>query len=275
MVIYCSVTGYGQTGHLRDRVGHDVNYLGQSGVLSLIGCKKDKPCIPGVQFADMIGGLNAAVGIMLALFARERLGRGQYIDISMTDCMIAMLPLAAGLYWTTGTKPRAGESLLSHRYACYNVYRTADSRFVTLGALEPRFWAKVCEYFDVPQYIPLQFDEAKRQEIIKFFEDTFVKKTQKEWVEALGAEDTCLGEILELDEALTSEYAKDRAMIADVGPDHGKGSAPVLGIPVKMSHTPGSVRSPAPRFGENNLGILEELGLSKQEIAELKAGGVI
>lgn len=274
-VVYCSITGYGQSGPLRDRVGHDVNYLGQSGVLSLIGPKEGTPCIPGVQFADMIGGLNAAVGIMLALLARDKSGEGQYIDISMTDGMMAMLPLAAGLLWSTGFKPARGESLLSHRYACYNVYRTADNKYITLGALEPRFWEKVCHHFNLPEYIPLQFDEQKRTDIIRIFEDIFMKKTREQWMEAFKEEDACLGEVLELDEALESDYAKEREMVLEINENDDNHSVHVMGIPIKLSKTPGTVRSPSPGFGENTQSILKELGFSVNQVRELEREGVI
>lgn len=160
-IIYCSITGYGQTGALRNQVGHDVNYLGHSGVLSVMGPKNGPPCIPGIQVADMVGGLNGAIGIMLALHAREKTGTGQHIDVSMTDAMMAMLPFVAGFHWVFGAPPEKGNALLSHRYACYNIYQTKDAKYISLGALEPRFWEAVCHYFEVPEYIPLQFDEQE------------------------------------------------------------------------------------------------------------------
>jgi crotonobetainyl-CoA:carnitine CoA-transferase CaiB-like acyl-CoA transferase len=141
-IIYCSITGYGQDGPFRDRVGHDVNYLSFSGVLNLIG-EPDRPpsipgipdrppSIPGIQIADVAaGGMNAAIGILLALFAREKTGRGQYIDISMTDGMVGFLPVALYFQQLTGKDPRRADMMLSHRYACYNTYETADGRATT------------------------------------------------------------------------------------------------------------------------------------------------
>ncbi len=135
-IIYCSITGYGQSGPLKNQAGHDINYLGHSGVLSLIGQKGGPPSIPGIQVADIVGGLYCAIGILLAIHARDKTGTGRHIDISMTDAMFSMLPYAAGWLWQHHTVPERNNSLLSHRFACYNIYRTKDDRFVTVGALE-------------------------------------------------------------------------------------------------------------------------------------------
>ncbi|MGA7143615.1 MAG: CaiB/BaiF CoA-transferase family protein, partial [Desulfobacterales bacterium] len=131
-IIYCSITGYGQNGTYRNRAGHDVNFMAYSGVLDLMGEPDRPPSIPVVQVADIAGGgMNAAIGILLALFARERTGKGQYIDISMTDGMISLLSLDLFLYQHTGESPKRGESTLSHRFAFYNTYETADGRYIS------------------------------------------------------------------------------------------------------------------------------------------------
>jgi crotonobetainyl-CoA:carnitine CoA-transferase CaiB-like acyl-CoA transferase len=274
-IVYCSITGYGQNGPLRDQVGHDVNFLGYSGVLSVIGPRNGAPCIPGIQIADMVGGMNAAIGILLALYARHFTGTGQYIDISMTDAVTAMLPFPAGTFWTSGIRPEKGNLLLSHRYACYNIYETADGKYLTLGALEPRFWKNICEYFQVPEYMPLQFDETgKKEEITAFFQKAFLKKSRDEWMEIFKDKDVCLGGVMEVDEALSGETAKSRDMIVSLEPP-GKETAFVLGTPVKLTETPGSVRTPPPKFGENTHAVLEELGFSDAEISQMAAEGVI
>jgi crotonobetainyl-CoA:carnitine CoA-transferase CaiB-like acyl-CoA transferase len=136
-IIYCSISGYGQTGELTDLAGHDVNYLSRSGILGLLGTRSGPPSIPGVQFADIAGGsMNAAVGILLALYARERDGEGQYIDISMTDGMVGFLTLPYYFSKKSGRLPEPSNSLLSHRYGCYNTYETSDKRFISIGAVE-------------------------------------------------------------------------------------------------------------------------------------------
>ena len=151
-IIYCSITGYGQNGPFRDRVGHDVNYLSYAGVLDLIGEKDHPPSIPGVQIADIAGGgMNAAIGILLALFARQNTGQGQYIDISMTDGMVGFLPAALFFRQLTGQEPKRADGILSHRYACYNTYETADGRYLSIGAVENRFWKQLCDTLEIPR----------------------------------------------------------------------------------------------------------------------------
>ncbi|MBT8350582.1 MAG: CoA transferase, partial [Deltaproteobacteria bacterium] len=131
-IIYCSISGYGQTGPYRDRAGHDVNYLSRSGALDLIGQANHPPSIPGIQVADIAGGgMNATIGILMALFAREKTGKGQHIDISMTDGLVGFMPSAFFLKQISGQFPTRSYSILSHKYACYNTYETADGRFIS------------------------------------------------------------------------------------------------------------------------------------------------
>jgi crotonobetainyl-CoA:carnitine CoA-transferase CaiB-like acyl-CoA transferase len=273
-LIYCSITGYGQNGPLKDLAGHDVNFLGYSGALSLMGPKDGPPCIPGLQLGDLSGGLYAAVGVLMALYAREKTGKGQYIDISMTDTLMAMLPFPAGILNAAGRPPGRGDWLLSHRYACYNVYETRDGKYITLGALEPRFWRNLCDHFGVPEYGPLQFDEDRKGEIITYFQDAFRKKTRAEWAETFKDRDVCLGELLELEEALSSGCAATRHMTETLETADGK-TPPMLGTPVKLSETPGSVRTPPPTFGRDTAAILKELGCAPGEIRDMAAEGII
>ncbi|MBT8353082.1 MAG: CoA transferase, partial [Desulfofustis sp.] len=143
-IVYCSISGYGQTGPWADKAGHDINYLGTSGVLDLIGPAAGPPSIPGIQIGDIGGSLNAVIGILLALLARHRSGRGQYVDISMTDGLLGFLSLPHYFYLQTGTLPKRSSELLSHRYGCYNTYETADGSSIAVGALEDRFWRQLC-----------------------------------------------------------------------------------------------------------------------------------
>ena len=171
-LIYCSVTGYGQDGPYKDMVGHDINYLSFGGVLGLTGEPGRKPVIPPIQVADMAaGGMNAAIGILAALYARQTTGKGQYIDISMMDGIVAMLPFPASLLWGMGKDPQRGDTLLSGRFPCYSVYETQDGQYISLGALEPRFWSALCKELGREDYIPLQYDEGeKRSEMFSFLD---------------------------------------------------------------------------------------------------------
>jgi crotonobetainyl-CoA:carnitine CoA-transferase CaiB-like acyl-CoA transferase len=274
-IIYCSITGYGQSGPCRDRVGHDVNYLGHAGVLDLMGDPERPPSIPGIQIADIAGGgMNGAIGILLALFARQRTGQGQHIDIAMTDGMLAMLPVAQ--YWQSfsGQPPRRGENLLSHRYACYNTYETADGRHVAVGALESRFWKGLCAQMGMARYADLQFDETRRQEIIDAFRAAFRTQPLAHWEATLGRMDLCVSAIRTLAEALAAPMFRQRAMVLAVALEGGTEET-ALGVPVKLSATPGSVRTPNARFGQHTREILAEYGYTPEQIKAFEARNVI
>ncbi|MBW2356312.1 MAG: CoA transferase [Deltaproteobacteria bacterium] len=274
-VIYCSITGYGQDGPFRDRAGHDVNYLSQAGVLGLIGEADRPPSIPGIQIADMVGGgLNAVIGILLALHHRSQTGQGQYIDISMTDGSVALLPFAQFWRDLTGKEPQRGDTLLSHRYACYNTYQTADGRHLSIGAVENRFWKNLCDHFGVPEFTPLQYDDSRRREIIAFFRERFKTKTLDQWTEELGPLDVCFGRIQSFDEVFDDPLFIARQMVVDLpSPDGRPGKA--LGVPVKLSASPGAVRTPAAAFGASTRAVLAELGYSPADIDRLAAEEVI
>lgn len=274
-IVYCSITGYGQNGPYRDRVGHDVNYLSFAGVLNLIGEPDHPPSIPGVQIADIAGGgMNAVIGILLALMARGKTGQGQYIDISMTDGMVGLLPTALFFSQLTGQEPRRADGILSHRYACYNTYETADGQFLSIGAVENRFWKKLCEVLKVPDYAALQYDDQRRGEILDFMRATFRKKTLDQWEATLGDLDICWGRVQSLSEVLEDPLFREREMVVEInGPDGKK--TKTLGVPVKLSDTPGSVRTAPVGFGESTAGILEEIGYTPEEIDALAAKEVI
>ena len=184
-IVYCSISGYGQTGPWADKAGHDINYLGTSGILDLIGPAQGPPSIPGIQIADIGGSLNAVIGILLALLARNSSGEGQYVDISMTDGLLGFLSLPHYFYLQTGTSPKRSNELLSHRFGCYNTYETADGSSIAVGALEHRFWRQLCSALSVEHYIDLQFDESRRQEIITELRTIFLTRSGEEWEEYL------------------------------------------------------------------------------------------
>jgi len=265
-IIYCSISGYGQNGPFRDRVGHDANYLSYAGVLDLMGEKDRPPAIPGVQIADIAGGsMNAAIGILLALFAREKTGQGQYIDISMTDGMVGFLPVALFFRQLTGQEPRRSDGLLSHRYACYNTYETADGRYLSIGAVENRFWKQLCDTLDIAEYAPLQYDDQRREEILQNMRNIFKQKTLDEWDAILADHDICWGRIQSTKEVLDDPLFRQRDMVVEIEDKDGKKSE-TLGVAVKLSKTPGSVRTPPVEFGESTTAILRELGYKEEQI---------
>lgn len=274
-IIYCAITGYGQNGPYRNRVGHDVNYLSKAGILDLIGETDNSPSIPGVQIADIAGGgMNAAIGILLALVARSQTGEGQYIDISMTDGMVGFLSVPLFFHQLTGRSPKRSDAILSHRYACYNTYETADGRYLSIGAVETRFWKLLCEHFGVPEYTALQYDDTKRASIIQYMRDRFREKTVAEWEIELGDMDICWGKVQNMDEMLQDPLFRAREMVVDI-PDQSGKTHFALGIPVKLSQTPGSIRKPAVGFGQSTAAILQELGYTREQIDEFQKSGAI
>jgi crotonobetainyl-CoA:carnitine CoA-transferase CaiB-like acyl-CoA transferase len=273
-LVYCSLTGYGQSGPQRDRAGHDVNYLAAAGVLDLIGVKEGPPVIPGIQIADLAGGMNAVIGILLALLAREQSGCGQFVDISMSEAALGLLPFVLNQYNQGGSRPVRGDFILSHRYACYNTYQTADGRALSVGALEPKFWAGLCTHLGVEEYIDHQFDDSRRQEIINALGHIFSQKTLAQWEEELMSLDVCCERVRNLEEAMADQQFRDRGMALDF-PDQDGREVPSLGVVAGLDGTPGSLRTRPAKFGEHTGRILQELGYAPENIQDLAERGVI
>lgn len=274
-LVYCAISGYGADAVLAHKSGHDVNYLALSGLLSYSG--KDSPTIPGGQIADVGGGgLLAAFSIMAALFARHRLGRGQFVDISMTDGSFAWNCIRLGKFIADAQVPAPGDYLLNHGVACYNIYRTRDGRYMSLGALEPQFWSSFCQTAGRPQWDTPQYFEpgAHQKELIESVSEFFRQKSQAEWVEHFKDADCCCEPVLNLDEAMESDLVKGRAMVVELIHESW-GAYRQLGIAPKFSLTPGSLRFHAPELGEHTRPILEELGYSAAAIDVLKSSGVV
>ena len=172
-------------GLIKERSGHDINYIGLGGILELTGPREGDPIIPGTQIADIGGGgMMAAIAILAAIVHREKTGEGQYLDVAMLDGVISWLSIHAGKYFMDEELPKRGEMHLSGRYACYQVYETKDGRYMSLGALEPKFWKNFCEAIGRKDLIHKQFIEGEeRVHFIEEIRKLFKTKTQKEWVE--------------------------------------------------------------------------------------------
>ncbi len=273
-IVYCSITGYGQIGDYAGEVGHDANYLSLAGVLDLIGEAAGRPVIPGIQIADLAGGgMNAVIGIMMALFAREKTGQGQYIDISMTDGCLSLLSLALNIQQTAGQNVRRGDWFLSHRYACYNTYETKDGRYLSIGAVENRFWKNLCVFFEVPQYAPLQYNDERRKEILEFFEKQFRSRTLDQWKKTLKGLEICWGPVKHLSEVLEDPFFSQREMVLELAGKNGR-RLKAIGAVAKLSHTPPKVSGFPPEFGENTREILLELGYNDSRIESLASQGI-
>ncbi|MBI1814785.1 MAG: CoA transferase [Deltaproteobacteria bacterium] len=273
-LICCSISGYGQDGPYRDRVGHDVNYLGFAGVLHSVGEAERAPVMPGVQIADIgAGSLMAAVGILTAVIARQHTGRGQCIDIAMLDGAFAWNVYNLLLRQLSGANPRRGREQLTGGYACYNVYETRDGRHVTVGAYEPHFWATLCRHMGRDDLIPLQWDEARREEIVEYFRAIFRKKTFDDWMRELGGKDICFGPVNTIDEALRDPQLRHRNMIVEMDTPLGKMVTP--NSPIKLSDTPPSLRTPPAAFGEHTDETLEQLGFGQEQIKQFREQGIV
>jgi crotonobetainyl-CoA:carnitine CoA-transferase CaiB-like acyl-CoA transferase len=274
-LIYCSISGYGQDGPYRDRVGHDLNYLGFAGVLNYLGYRDASPIVPGVQIADIGGGaLMGVIGILSAVIAREQTGRGQYVDISMLDGAVAWNVYHLLLYQLSGALPQRGGEQISGHHACYNVYETRDGRHVTVGAYEGHFWATLCRHFGREDFIPCQWDKGeKRTEMLAFFRTAFREKTLAEWMTELGEQEICFGPVSTLDEMVRDPQVVHRQMIVDI--DTPAGPMRATGTPIKLSDTPASIRTPPPAYGEHTGAVLAGLGFTDEQIAALRAQAVI
>ena len=273
-IVYCSLTGFGQDGPHRDRSGHDLNYLALSGVLGLTTDERGKPVIPGVQVADLAGGMIAAYGIIAALYGRERTGRGQFVDVSMYDVMMAMLPVPAAQYFA-GTNFKVGDKYgLSGAYPFYNVYETSDGKFMTLGALEPKFWENFCRKAGRADLIARQFDAGeRRKELFQEVSAIFKARTQAEWVELMKDADACSEPVLAIDEAFDHAQARAREMVREI--EHPVAALiKQLGFAPKLSDTPAQVSRAAPALGEQTDELLAEIGLSTDEREQLYSAGI-
>jgi crotonobetainyl-CoA:carnitine CoA-transferase CaiB-like acyl-CoA transferase len=275
-LVYCAITGYGQNGPYRDLVGHDINYMGYAGALSLTGPRDGNPLMPGVQVADLGGGaLLAAFGIAAALHQRQTSGRGQLVDAAMTDGVVSWLAPYFGPFFATGQVPTRGEERLNGGWSCYQVFETADGRHVTVGALEPKFWANFCRLIGRDDLVPHQYAEgAVRDRVEAELRALFRTKPRDEWVRLLQSDDVCAGPVLTLEETLRDPQLVHRGAFGEV--THPKlGPLPQLAFPVKLSDSPGRMETAPPALGADTDAILGELGYDAAAIAVLRREGAV
>jgi alpha-methylacyl-CoA racemase len=273
-IVYCAISGYGQTGPLKHRSGHDMNYLGLVGVLGLTGEKDGPPVQAAVQIADLGGGaLMAAFGILAALKERDSSGEGQMVDISMADGALSWLSMVAARYFAEGITPQRGGLELAGSLVCYRPYACSDG-YVTLGALEPKFWGAWCHGVGREDLVEKQF-EPPGSDTHAEVERIFLGRTRDEWTAFAAEHDCCLEPVLDLDEALDSELVQSREMVVELDQPGAREPVRQLGVPVKLSRTPGGVHAPAPALGESTRDVLEALGYDEGEIAALEEGGAV
>jgi crotonobetainyl-CoA:carnitine CoA-transferase CaiB-like acyl-CoA transferase len=274
-LVYCAITGYGQDGPYRDRSGHDMNYLGLIGLLGLSGDAEGAPTQAAGQIADLGGGaLMAAFGILAALRERDRSGEGQVVDVSMADGALSWLAMTAAQYLADGVVPKRGEGALNGGLLCYRPYRCADG-WVTLGALEPKFFQAWCRGVGREDLIEKQFERPGSPAHAEV-EQVFLTKTRDEWQQFASEVDCCLEPVLDLDEALDSDLVRERDMVVELDQPGVEQPVRLLGVPVKLDRTPGDPnRLPGPALGEHTDEVLRDLGYDDAAVAALKESGAV
>lgn len=271
-LVYCAITGYGQDGPYRDLVGHDINYLGYGGVLSMTGPPGGPPVVPGVQIGDLGGGgMLAAVGILAALLERSRTGRGRFVDASMLDGVVSWLSIHAGEFLATGKAPEPGTAPLTGGYACYRVYQAGDGGYLTVGALEPQFWEALCNRLGCPELIPDQYAARQRQvEMGDRLAAIFASRSRGEWLKEFRDVPACVGPVNDLGEAFDDPQVRHRRMVAEV---EGRLVGP--GPALKIEGMPESALRPAPKLGEHTAEVLGSIGVDQAKLDALRRDGAV
>jgi crotonobetainyl-CoA:carnitine CoA-transferase CaiB-like acyl-CoA transferase len=262
-IVYCSLSGYGQDGPYRQRAGHDLNYMSIGGALSLNAKPGEKPIPYGLPVADLSGGMLAAVAILGALVGRERIGKGMYLDVALLDGVVSwMTPLALSA-WFSGLDVSAGSHSLLGGQACFNVYETADRKYLSLAALEPHFWGDFCKTIARPDLIERQFQPGLEKTLAGIFQ----QKTQAEWLSLFAGQDACIEPVNTVEGMLADPQVKARGHVREeTGRPAGMNSPFVFSRPA---------RAPAPALGADTRALLLEIGTSEQEIEILNERGII
>lgn len=264
-LVYCSITGFGQKCH---KPAHDMNVVGLAGMSSLddVG----GACVGEVQVSAVGSGVNAACAISMALFARERTGKGQHLDVNLYATALSMQVTAAASLWGC---QETGDTPFGRVAHYYNVYKCKDGRFMTVGAIEPKFWQRFCDLIECPEFEHRQYDFAHKEEISEQIAAKMQEKTQAEWLEIIGKAEFCVTPVCTLEEALASELTEQENMLFEQECDLG--TLRYVGAPVKFSGEKAELRYRAPELGEHTEEILQILGFDDKKITELRNEGSI
>ena len=284
-LVYCSLSGFGQDGPYRDRPAHDLNYLAMSGVLNLIGEAGRPPAIPLNIIADYGGAaMHGVIGILLALFARHRTGRGQHVDVAYLDATISLLaatPLMANAF-ADGVMPQRGHGPYTGLYAFYTTYETQDGRRLSVGCSEPWLWENLCKalgrpdlarYYRRPEHLtqaPTPEEAGMRAQL----QAIFLQRTRDDWLAYLADKNVCIGPVNTAAEVFADPQVQHRQMLLA----HRTAAGAVVqqtGIALKLSDTTGSVRHLGPRLGQHTDEVLAALGYGQEDRERLRAHGIV
>jgi alpha-methylacyl-CoA racemase len=267
-LIYVSISGYGQSGPNKMRAGHDLNYLALAGIIGMTGARNGDLAMPGVQIADLAGGsLMALTGLLAAVIQRDRTGKGQFVDVSMYDGAFSMATMVFAGVEAGMEVPEPGKMMLNGRFPCYGLYKTSDGRYMSLGALESKFWTNFCMAVGREDLLGAQYGGP---EVITELAGLFASKTQDEWTEFMAVADACCEPVLNLNEAADSPLTHARSMVSS--DPEGKRS---LGFPLKLSESEPPADEPAPALGQHTKEILAGLGITEKELQSLAGEGAI
>jgi len=275
-IVYCSISGFGQSGRRSNLPGHDLNYLAHAGALSLIGTQDGKPVVPINVIADFAGGsLMAVIGILSAVVARSQIGEGQYVDIAMVDGVVSLLGVEIAKYVATGVAPRAGATSLTGAAAYYNTYETKDGRFLAIGCNEPHFFRRLCEILNTPDLIEQQFaDRTTQIKTQNVFRHVFLQRTLHDWLEIFTTHDIPVAPVLDLGEVLDDQLLRDRGLLIEQSSQE-HGSFPQAASPIHLSRSLSPRPETAPFPGQHTREILADLGFDDAQIDRFISLGAV
>jgi len=274
-VIYCSITGYGQTGPMKSRAGHDMNYIARSGIASYTGKKETGPSLVGMQIADVASGSNnAVIGILASVIHRNSTGKGQFIDISMTDGMIAFNAMYGSGFLVDG-KDLDFEEILLNGGSLYDYYETKDGRYISCGGLEPQFFKNFCETINRPDLIPGSVSPENIKDVKQEVREIILTKTMDEWMALFNATDACVEPVMTLSEMFSDSLAKEREMVVELPLPDG-GTVKQLANPIKFSEAQPVYKSIGVTLasGTQTKEVFSELGYTDSEIEEFEKTGL-
>jgi alpha-methylacyl-CoA racemase len=275
-IVYCSTSGYGQNGPHAKWAGHDINYLAVAGYLACSEPRADSgPPIPGATVADSAGGgMHAVIAILAALLNRQTTGKGQYLDVAVAEGVLSLMSLSVDQFLATGEAAEPGKTLLTGRYACYDLYRARDGKWLSVGAIEPQFYRNLCKGLDLERYSGQQTDDAMQDEIRAAFRHAFAQRDRDEWVELLAPNDTCVAPVNTIAEVIEdAQFASRDVFMQAKHPEHGefRQVGPLLAGGERNQHT----HQARPFTVTDTEELLRGARMSDEEIGKLRAEGVV